>query len=248
MSMRSLTCNVFLKNSIFVFLLTISILYNMKKILVTLAVAISCLLIAGCATVQKIKAGKTLQKVDLALTSTKLDSLKGNQELFEKIGTATKSLLPNPQVVVIVQDLARGVINSVLATAYISVNANATLPEGADTLYVRNVTATLFADSLYELPVSIADSNIIAPGTQQLTFYTEFPIDKRLFNIMDVNELRLKGTISVSFEPTSELISFDFDEKRIVTAEEKKEFVDNTREKVLNALVGDWVNSILPNN
>lgn len=203
---------------------------------------------SGCATAQKVKAGKTLSKVKLTLAEAELDSLKGNPELFEKIGTATKSLLPNPQVVVIVQDLARGIINSRLATAYISVKAKATLPEDADTLYIRNVTANLSLDSLYELPIAIADSNILAPGTKSLQFYTELPVDKRLFKIMDVNELHINGTFSVSFEKESELITFDVDEKRAITPEEKKAFVDSAREKLLNALVGDWVNAMLPNN
>lgn len=215
----------------------------MKNILILLFLSI---LFTSCATVNKVKAAKTLSEVKIQFVSASLDSLKGNPDLFEKIGTATKSILPNPQVVIIVQDLARGIINSRLATAYVAINATATLPEGADTLYVRKVSGEFSLDSLYTLPISVNDSIVLASGTQAFKIQTELPIDKRLFSIMDVNELRIKGTIAISFEPESELISFDFDEKHVVTPEEKKTFVDNARDLVLRTLVGDWVNAILP--
>lgn len=221
----------------------------MKKFLSILAITATVILCISCATTEKIKAAKSLSKVTLNVHDVTLDSLKGNPDLFKQIGTATKSLLPNPQVVIIVQDLARNIINAQLGTAFLAVDLTGELPEGADTLYIRNIQGSLSLDSLYELPFTAADSSMLAPGKNQLHFYTRLPIDRRLFKIFDVAELNIKGSIAVSFDPPgteSSPVSFDFDVTRPVTEDEKKQLVESAREKLLHALVGDWVNSILP--
>ncbi len=82
-------------------------------------------------------------------SSVYLDSVNVSSDLFEHIGTATKSLLPNPQVVVIVQDLARGIISSKLADAYISCEFLTELPLDADSLFVQNVSDVTLQEAVW---------------------------------------------------------------------------------------------------
>lgn len=219
----------------------------MKRLVLLLSVLA---LLFGCAAVNKAKAGSALTKVQLELSGAAIDSFDTNPDLFEKLGTATKNFLPNPQVVVIVQDLARGIINSELGTLHLSIFLNASLPDSsADTIWVHGATATLELDSLYKVPLALhqADSlTKIAPGKNEVRLTTELPVDSRLFKLLDVQELRLAGSLTVSLKQGGAQSTFDFNKTKQISKEEKAKLVDTARDNLLKALVGDWVEAILP--
>lgn len=219
----------------------------MKRLLWLLAVFA---LLFGCAAVNKAKAGSALTKVQLEIAGASIDSFKTNPDLFEKLGTATKNFLPNPQVVVIVQDLARGIISSELGTLHLSIFLNATLPDSStDTIWVHEANATLELDSLYKLPLvlSAADSlQKIAPGKNEVRLKTELPVDSRLFKILDVTELKLTGSLTVSLKQGGAQSTFEFNKTRQISEEEKSKLVETARDNLLKTLVGDWVEAILP--
>lgn len=219
----------------------------MKRLVLFFAFAA---LLFGCAAVNKAKAGSALTKVQVELSGAAIDSFETNPELFEKLGTATKNFLPNPQVVVIVQDLARGIINSELGTLHLSIFLDASLPDSsADTIWIHGAQATLELDSLYKVPISLpkADSLAkIAPGKNEIRLATELPVDSRLFKLLEIQELKIAGSLTVSLEQGGAQSTFEFNKTKQISEEEKSKLVDTARDNLLKALVGDWVESILP--
>ncbi len=218
-------------------------LVYMKKAIFCFVV---CVFLVACASMQKAKIASILTQTKFEFSSVYLDSVNVSPELFEHIGTATKSLLPNPQVVVIVQDLARGIISSKLADAYISCEFLTEIPLDADSLFVQNVSATLLLDSLYEVPIYASSETVLVPGKQSVKLSTKIPVDARLFKIPDLKKIATKGSVSLSFKKNSEPVSLPLDFVKEFSDEEKKVFFETAREKLLHSLVGDWVNSILP--
>ena len=188
------------------------------------------LLLASCATVRKLV----------------------NPNLFESANTSlVSSLLPNPQVVTLVQNLARGIIEQELGKAYLSAEIIATSKD-KDSLWVRSFTATLSLDTIMELPLTIKDSSVLAPGTNapgtnRFVVTTLFPIDKRLFALRDVTHYRIKGVLQVALKADGETVPLDFDIERKITPEEVRALEDRARETLLNGIVNDWVGAILPN-
>ena len=98
-----------------------------------------------------------------------------------------------------------------------------------------------------ELPLTIKDSSVLAPGTNRFVVTTLFPIDKRLFALRNVTRYRIKGVLLVALDEKGETVPLDFDIERKITPEEVRALEDRARETLLNGIVNDWVGAILPN-
>lgn len=231
-----------IKLNLFNFLFSI-MLFCMKKSFYCLLI---CAFLVSCASFQKAKIANILHGSKIQFSGIALDSVEVSTELFEHIGTATKSLLPNPQVVVIVQDLARGIISSKLADAYISCDFLTELPVDSDSLFLRNVSAKISLDSLYSLPIYADSAKKLHPGKQNLKLWVKLPIDGRLFKIPELKKISVEGAISVSLKENSEPVQLPLNFEKVFSEEEKKVLFETAREKLLHSLVGDWVKSILP--
>lgn len=220
----------------------------MKRIIAGLfSLILIAVSINGCAVTRKISAASLLQNVSIEYNEMHLDSVQVNPDLFEKNSITVKtSLLPNPQVITLVQNLARGIIESELGKAYLSTTLIAN-SRNEDSLWIRNCTATLFLDSLMELPLTLQESSILRPGENIFTISTQFPIDKRLFRLKEVNKYRIKGVLNVSLESDGEIVPLEFDIAHDISQEEINALEDRAREFLLNGLVSDWVGAILPN-
>ena len=205
------------------------------------------LLLASCATVRKLSAADILSNTKLEVANLTVDSVAVNPNLFESANMSlVSSLLPNPQVVTLVQNLARGIIEQELGKAYLSAEIIATSKD-KDSLWIRSFTATLSLDTIMELPLTIKDSSVLAPGTNRFVVTTLFPIDKRLFALRDVTRYRIKGVLQVALKADGETVPLDFDIERKITPEEVRALEDRARETLLNGIVNDWVGAILPN-
>ena len=205
------------------------------------------LLLASCATVRKLSAADILSNTKLEVANLTIDSVAVNPNLFENASKAVvSSLLPNPQVVTLVQNLARGIIESELGKAYLSAEIVATSKD-KDSLWIRSFTATLSLDTIMDLPLTLKDSCILVPGTNNLVVTTLFPIDKRLFSLRDVTHYRIKGVLLVALDEKGETVPLEFDIERKISPEEVRALEDRARETLLNGIVNDWVGAILPN-
>lgn len=184
-----------------------------------------------------------LRNTKVEFSELLLDSVDIKPNLFEKAGDAIKSsLLPNPQVVTMVQNLARGIIESELGKANLSAVLVANSKD-EDSLWVRSFTATLSLDSLIELPLTLKDSCVLAPGENKFVLTTQFPLDNRLFKLRDIKKYRVKGLIEVALKSDGQTVPLDFDIEHEIKPEEIKALEDRARETLLNGLVSDWVDA-----
>lgn len=200
-------------------------------------------MLSGCATMRKLDAASVLSNTKLEFQELVLDSVNISPNLFEKVGEAFRnSLLPNPQVVSIVQNLARGIIDSELGKANLTAVLKATSKD-KDSLWVREFMASFALDSLIELPLVLKDSCILAPGENTLAVTTQFPLDKRLFQLENVKKYRVKGVLKVALKADGETVPLEFDIEHEIKPEEIKAIKEQAKDNLLNGLVSDWVGS-----
>lgn len=216
---------------------------KLKILLFSLVTFVTLALVQGCAVTRKITAAEILSNTKLEFEYLTLDSVQINKDLFPKTGLLAGGLLPNPQVVALVQDFARGILEKELG--YIDITAGVIAKsKDKDTLWIRELQATLKLDTLMELPIILKESTKMAPGDNKLQLITRMPIDRRIFKLMDVNTLNIKGVLTVALDMDGEPVMLAFDIDRPVTHEEKVHLMDNARNSILNNIVSDWVGAI----
>jgi len=219
--------------------------FKFSKIKIAAALALSLLMasVTGCAVARKLNAADVLSQTKMSFEYLTLDSVSINKDIFPKTGILAGGLLPNPQVVALVQDFARGILEKELG--YIGLTAGLVATnQGKDTLWIRDLKATLKLDTLMELPITLKDSIKMVPGDNKLAVTTQMPIDRRIFKLQDVSKLNMKGVITVALDMDGEPVYFDFDIDRPVSQEEKVTLMDNARNSILNNIVSDWVGAI----
>ena len=214
-----------------------------KKCCATLFLGLFALLFASCTVTKKLTAADILSKTKLEFVSLTLDSASINKDLFPKSDDLMKGLLPNPHVVALVQDFARGILEKEIGKAYLTVGLNAQ-NQGQDTLWIKGLIANLVLDSLMELPVALRDSVKLVPGDNQVILVTEMPIDRRIFALQNIEVVHIVGRMDVALKAQEEAFTLNFDMDRKITQEEKQALSDKARTSVLNNIVGDWVGAI----
>ncbi len=214
-----------------------------KSKILLLLVTFVALLFSGCAVTKKLSAADILSKTKLEFDTLSLDSASINKNLFPKSSDLKKGLLPNPHVVALVQDFARGILEKEIGKAYLTVGLNAK-NTGEDTLWIRGLIANLVLDSLMELPVALRDSVKLVPGNNKVILVTEMPIDRRIFGLRDIENVHIVGRMDVSLNAQDEAFTLNFDMDRKITQEEKQALADKARTSVLDNIVSDWVGAI----
>ena len=216
----------------------------MRRILLSIILFLmTALMMDGCAVTQKLSATDILSKTVLEFDNLSLDSASINKDLFPKSDNLKKSLLPNPHVIALVQDFARGILEKEIGKIHFTATLNAK-NQGNDTLWIRGLMANLVLDTLMELPVALHDSVKLVPGDNRIVLVTEMPIDRRIFRLMDVNVVRIVGRMDVSLKEQEEAFTLDFDQERKISQEEKQALADKARTSVLDNIVSDWVGAI----
>lgn len=204
--------------------------------------ALSLVIFSGCAVTRKISAAEILSNTKLEFASLSLDSVSINKDLFPKTGLMN-GILPNPQVIALVQDFARGILEKDLGTLWLSAEVVAN-NQGQDTLWIRDLQASLKLDSIMELPIALKDSVKMVPGENRITLTTTMPIDKRIFRLKDVNVVNMKGILTVALDADGEAVPLNFDIDRPISQEEKVALMDNARNTILKSIVNDWVGAM----
>lgn len=219
-------------------------MFKFSRLCLVLMPLVAMSLLFGCATMRKLDAASILKETKLEFKELTLDSVSINPNLFEKVGDAiTKSLVPNPQVVSLVQNLAQGIIDTQLGFANLGVTLRvASLDK--DSLWVNRLDASIILDSLMELPLSLKSSYILSPGFTEMALSTRFPLDKRVFKLNEIRSYRIKGALVVSLEADGEPVPLEFDIRHEISPEEMRALEDNVRQSILNGLINDWVGAL----
>ncbi len=220
-------------------------MFRFSKYLTLLAAAFSIVpgFLGACSVTKKLSAADILSKTTLEFESLSLDSATINKDLFPKSDDLMKGLLPNPHVIALVQDFARGILEKEIGKAHLTVGLDAK-NSGEDTLWIRGLMANLVLDSLMELPVALRDSVKLVPGDNKVVLVTEMPIDRRIFKLRDVNAVHIVGRMDVSLKAQDEAFTLDFNQERKISQEERHSLADKARTSVLDNIVSDWVGAI----
>lgn len=212
-------------------------------IVAVIATVFFAFVLNACSVTRKINAAEILSKTKLEFATLSLDSVAINKDLFPQKGLG--GFLPNPQVIALTQDFARGILEKEIGKAGLTATLIAD-NQSTDTLWIKTISATIKLDTILDLPIDLKDTLMLAPGMSKLSIITQMPIDKRLFKIKEIQSIRMLGKMEVSLEADGEIVELDFDINRSISDEEKQDLADRARTSVLNSIVNDWVGAILP--
>ena len=211
---------------------------------VVVAIVGTVLAIGGCAMARKLSAADILSKTKVEFYELTLDSVSVNPDIMKQLGGAiVGGLLPNPNVVAFVQNIAKGIIQIDVGNAYLGIVLDVTNAT-QDTLWLRDFSANVNLDSLMELPLQLKDSTRLAPGINKVQLSTSFPIDNRIFKLKEITGLNAKGILVVALEQEGESVPFDFNIRHNIPHEELVALEDSLRQSVLNSILSDWVGAI----
>lgn len=215
-----------------------------RRLFVYLFLLLLPLFFNSCASSQKIRAGKILSKTELAFDSVQLDSIALHPDFFKKIDVLKTTFFPNPQVIMLVQNLANGIIESEMGSAYLNIDLQLQ-NKSLDSLWLHDLNATLELDSAVQLPLALAEKSILLPGVQNISVKTSILLDQNLLKLVQVKKARIHGKMLVSLKENGNLIILNFNVLREITPEEMDLLQRRARESIMNHIVGDWVNAIL---
>lgn len=217
----------------------------MKKIAtIVCLLLIAVALMDGCAVTRKIDAASIMRNMKVDFRQITLDSVEIRPDIVEQLGGAiVGGILPNPNVVAFVQNLAKGIVNIDLGYAYLGVVLDVKNSD-VDTLWLRDFTAHVSLDTLMDLPLELKDSVKLIPGENKVRLSTRLPLDKRIFKFKEIKEVKATGKLVVALGPEGESVPFDFNDSRTISHEEMVAIEDNVRQTILNSILNDWVGGL----
>lgn len=216
----------------------------MKTFIKILCAILAVLAITNCAITRKLDAASIMRNMKVDFRQVTLDSVNIRSDLVEQLGGAiVGGLLPNPNVVAFVQNLAKGIINIDLGYAYLGV-VLVVKSSDTDTLWLRDFAANVSLDTLMDLPLELKDSVTLAPGETKVQLTTRFPLDKRIFKLKEITKVSAKGKLVVALGPEGESVPFDFNDSREISHEEMVALEDSVRQSILNNIINNWVGGL----
>lgn len=217
----------------------------MKKIAtIVCLLLIAVTLMDGCAVTRKLDAASIMRNMKVDFRQITLDSVEIRPDIVEQLGGAiVGGILPNPNVVAFVQNLAKGIVNIDLGYAYLGVVLDVKNSD-VDTLWLRDFTAHVSLDTLMDLPLELKDSVTLIPGENKVRLSTRLPLDKRIFKFKEIKEVKATGKLVVALGPEGESVPFDFNDSRTISHEEMVAIEDNVRQTILNSILNDWVGGL----
>jgi hypothetical protein len=217
----------------------------MKKIAtIACLLLIAVALMDGCAVTRKLDAASIMRNMKVDFRQITLDSVEIRPDIVEQLGGAiVGGILPNPNVVAFVQNLAKGIVNIDLGYAYLGVVLDVKNSD-VDTLWLRDFTAHVSLDTLMDLPLELKDSVTLIPGENKVRLSTRLPLDKRIFKFKEIREVKATGKLVVALGPEGESVPFDFSDSRTISHEEMVAIEDNVRQTILNSILNDWVGGL----
>lgn len=198
----------------------------------------------GCSVVRKMNATKIILDTKMEYKDISLESVSLDPRIQEQVKQGLSGFVPNPQIVLLVQNIARGIINNELGKANLNVLINAK-NNTKDTLWINSVQIDLKLDSLITLPV-LVDNSVLLPGDNEMQLHAAFPLDMRLFQLKDVKTIAVAGVLNVSLEKGGTPVDLDFSIKHTIKPEEVKALENLARERLLQMLVNKWADAIIP--
>lgn len=209
-----------------------------RKAFALTLIVFTAALFVGCAATRKAEVANILRQSHVEFTGISFDSAQVD---FKRIfgDKPSTGILPNPQAVLLAQNIAKGNIPDSLGKLFFAIGTEVKNPT-TDTLYLRAVTAEFSLDSAVAVPVKLLQPAAIVPGTSAVSLHAELDIDSRVLKVLSAETIRLKGSFEFSLAPDGETVSFDIDESKKISPEDRSAFIDKARNSLLSTLIDKW--------
>ena len=202
------------------------------------------MLVLGCSASRKLQAAKILGKCELEISGASLDSARVD---LDKIlgGASLGGFIPSPKTILLIQNIAKGIIPDSLGTLYFAIHVAVKNPS-EDTLWLRSAKGTALLDSTVSLPIVYRDSAKLLPGISSVELHTHLQIGPLLMKVLSAKTIRFSGNLEFSLSPAGEPISFAIDREKKILPEERTAFIDKARNEILSTLTEAWTSTFKP--
>lgn len=192
--------------------------------------------VSGCTITRQLSAAEIIKKTDLKFEGLALDSIAIYPDLFPK----GQGFLPDPQVILFVQNLTKGIIEKEIGRLYLTATIQATNGH-ENTLCLRDLKSVLKLDTIVTLPVDLKDSMQMVPGENKIVVNTIMPIDGSLFHLLEADTLHFVGRLSASLPGDTEIFPLEFAIHQYISPEEKEALVNQARQRIVDFIVDRWL-------
>ncbi len=189
----------------------------------------------GCALTRTINAAMILVHTTMGVKELSLDSVKFNQDIVDLVNKSKKGLFPSKQVVSLAKNFIDNKIETELGKAYLGLSLNVK-NDTQDTLYLPRLKTSIHLDNIITLSIDLDKTYALYPGENEVQLTTEFPLDMRLFQISNVEQYTIDGTLYVALERFGRTVPINVNVTRQITFEQKKAIVDKAKDKILKLL------------
>lgn len=213
-----------------------------KLFLIATLAVFGAALFWGCSASRKLQAAKVLGKCELEISGVSLDSAQIDLGRILE-GASFGGLVPNPKMILLVQNIAKGIIPDSLGTLYFAIRVSVK-NSSQDTLWLQSANGSIFLDSLVSLPIAFRDSAMLLPGISSFEFHTHLQIGPVLMKTLFAETIRFSGNLEFSLSPTGEPIPFSIDRRKDIRPEERTAFIDRVRTEILSTLADAWTSTL----
>ena len=212
--------------------------FSCKKILFGIFLCGIAVCLLNCAASRKVQAASILRQCKLELRGASFDSAQVHLEKFS--GGSLGGIVPNPKMILLIQNIAKGMLPDSLGVLYFSLETKVQNPS-TDTIWLRSAHGEAKLNSLAALPFDWKDSALaISPGETDLQLHSHLEIGKNLLQILSADTLRIRGDLVFALSPDGEPIPFSVNQEKIIRPEERTAFVDKIRTEILSRLIESW--------
>lgn len=219
----------------------------MKKKCVSL---FACLVIIasvlyGCSITQKFNAAMILLQTKMGVKELAMDSLRFNQDVVDIIQKSKQKLFPSKSLISLSQNIIENKLETEIGKIYLGASLNLDNKSGK-TLWLKDFKSEIILGDI-RLPVHLDKAYKLAPGENEVQLTTEFPIDMRLFSLLEIEQYGFAGALYVALKENGETFSFEFSVNRKISPEQRQAIINKARDQMLKFLASG-AGSLLPRN
>lgn len=206
----------------------------MKKHLLLLLLSV---ILFGCATQRKLHVASVLKECKPQVRAVSIDSFVLDSLVFPKAGGEA---FPNAFILPLAQKLLAGQLDQTLGTAHLRISLDIE-NKGKDSVWVSDLKGTAWLDTLLSAPMHLASPGALKPGTNQMDFLLEVPVDGRVFQLTKARSYRLQGVMTALYDDNE--VPLSFDESKPLSEEKVNELARIAQQSLVQSTLEKWVGS-----
>lgn len=211
---------------------------NSVKHLLLLLIAL-IFLFTGCGASKKLKMGNILRKTNWSIDSISVQKFTLNPDIAGQFNSGNY-ISAGAEAFFLIKAMSTGELDISMGKVDLQIHLRGKLPQG-ETLLIDSLRATLQADTLTPLPLSLSGTYQLDKEQSSLPVNTNVELNPEIFQWKNAKSMVISGSMYARFPEDDSNLELPFSVNRVITEHEKTKMMDNIRDEAINQLIGDWM-------